>query len=367
MEENFTDWQAKAKWLAQILIISITLNAGLVATLCYFAVRDKKTFMSYELKPLEERPGKASLTQTNEEVLGAFSLLSFDDLIRTLKDKTLVEEGYTKRDLALTCLVSMHHFDFEKALPHLDQKPKQATFIDEDGSDLNLVFYPNLTDQHFDVIRQFAKQEKYPITTEGLFKWLQATPTPPLKKAFARTFEFQALKTLFTHTGDAINDDAIFDLILSTNYQTMQKSIDIIRHHPQFTLETKRDVLTCLMRENSAVAASILVDTDFHFAAKRLSNPDLTLLMDLLPAESIHYKALAAHVQDSLRDIAIETPPAPSLEKPDSKRVHIIADGDTLWDISRHYKISLDELKKANSIESEYRLRPGNKLMIPQG
>ncbi len=364
-ENNFTDWQAKSKWLAQILIISITINAGLIATLCYFAVRDKKTFMSYELKPLEKRPSKASLTQTNEEVLGAFSSLSFDDLVRMLKDKTLVEEGYTKRDLALTCLVSMHHFDLDRALPHLDQKPKHATFLDTDGDDLTLVFYPNLSDQSFDAIRKFAKQEKYPITTQGVFEWLQVAPTPSLKKAFARTFEFQALQTLFSHTGDAIDTDAIFDLILSSDYKTLQKSIDMVRHRPQFTLETKRDVLKCYMRENSLIAAQFLVDTDFHYAVKRLSNSDLTLLMGLIGQESHHYKALAAHIQDSLRDIAIETELLPAQDRSGPNQTHIIADGDTLWDISRHYKISLDELKKANSIESEYRLRPGNKLIIP--
>ncbi|HPE85024.1 MAG TPA: LysM peptidoglycan-binding domain-containing protein [Chlamydiales bacterium] len=364
MQGNFTDWQAKAKWLAQILIISVTINVGLVATLCYFAVRGKKNFTGYEMSHHEKRPRRASLTQTNEEVLGAFSLLAFDDLLRMLKDDSLVEEGYTKRDLALTCLVSMHHFDLDRALPHLNIKPKQATFLDETGADLTLTFYPNMNDKHFEVIKKFAKREKYPITPEGIFRWLQATPTPPLKKAFARTFEFQALQTIFTRTGDPVDIETVFDLMLSSDFQTLQKSVELVRQHPQLTLDTKRDVLMAYVRAGSQIAAQLFVDTDFYFVAKRLSNKDLAQVMELIPQDSQSYQALAAHIQDSLRDIAIVEE---QNQTSNTKKIHTVADGDTLWDISRHYKISLEDLKQANAIESEYHLRPGNQLIIPQG
>ena len=353
-----TDWQGRAKWLAQILILSVTFNVGLIFTLCYFALRDKKTFKSYELVPHEEHLSKASLTQTNEDVLAELSFLSLDQLIHLLNDKTLLEEGYTKRDLALTCLVAFHHFDLERALPHLDKQSKKATFIGEEGEKIDLTFYPHLSDESFEVLLNFAKREKFPITTEGLFHWLQATPTPKIKKTFARSFEFQAINNLFTHVGDLIDEDQLFDLILDCDWETLQKSIAIIQSSPQFTLDIRRDVLLTFLKSKSQIAAKMLLENDFNFAIKRLSNSEMDILLELAPEP--YRENLITHVNQSLRGMTIDTPSKPEV------RMHVIAEGDTLWDISRHYHIQLEALMKANDIQSEYRLRPGEKLLIPE-
>ena len=44
---------------------------------------------------------------------------------------------------------------------------------------------------------------------------------------------------------------------------------------------------------------------------------------------------------------------------------HLVKKGDTLWDISRKYKVPLKSIIQANSIQSTKRLQIGKKLLIP--
>lgn len=358
-----TNWQGRAKWLAQILIISVTVNAGLVATLCYFAVRDRQTFMAYDLTPLDYRPARASLSQTNEEVLSALSVSSYEDLIRLLGDDTLIEEGYAMRDLALTTLCAFHHFDLERAAPLIDVPVKQAIFTNGDEEKITLAFYPNLTNQHFDAIQAFARYEKYPLTTEGIFLRLVAAPnTKDLQKAFMRTFEFQALQSLFRHAGDPLTDEQLMAFLIENDWPTIQKSANHLRRYPHFTLETKRDILTLFLRDQSISAAEMLASQDIDYAIKRLSNGDLHQLLSLLPGEHPSHTVIMTAIEQSLRPDFT----APVQKEPVSApRTHLICEGDTLWDIARHYRVNLKKLKHLNDIQSEYRLMPGNKLLIP--
>ncbi|MCX6639576.1 MAG: LysM peptidoglycan-binding domain-containing protein [bacterium] len=45
-------------------------------------------------------------------------------------------------------------------------------------------------------------------------------------------------------------------------------------------------------------------------------------------------------------------------------RIHMIRSGDTLWNIARHYGLSVQDLKKWNDIHSAYRLQPGAALKL---
>lgn len=55
---------------------------------------------------------------------------------------------------------------------------------------------------------------------------------------------------------------------------------------------------------------------------------------------------------------------SPSSSSSSSGRTHIVAKGDTLWGISRRYKVSVDAIKKRNGMTSDF-LRPGDSLRIP--
>jgi LysM repeat protein len=44
--------------------------------------------------------------------------------------------------------------------------------------------------------------------------------------------------------------------------------------------------------------------------------------------------------------------------------MYIVENGDSLWKISRKFHVSIEEIMRANHLESE-RLRPGKQLEIP--
>ena len=54
-------------------------------------------------------------------------------------------------------------------------------------------------------------------------------------------------------------------------------------------------------------------------------------------------------------------PPTPQKKQ---ARYHTIAKGDTLWDISRRYKVTISAVKSANGLTSDL-IRPGQTLRIP--
>jgi LysM repeat protein len=67
-----------------------------------------------------------------------------------------------------------------------------------------------------------------------------------------------------------------------------------------------------------------------------------------------------------------KTPPIPSVQpkkvvtapQPVKERVYIIQEGDSLWKISRQFKVSIDALKAKNQLKSD-KLKPGITLKIP--
>lgn len=61
---------------------------------------------------------------------------------------------------------------------------------------------------------------------------------------------------------------------------------------------------------------------------------------------------------------AAEFPKIPADERV-SVAEHVVASGDTLWDIARSYGVALDTLREANPAVRPERIRPGDRLLIP--
>jgi LysM repeat protein len=51
---------------------------------------------------------------------------------------------------------------------------------------------------------------------------------------------------------------------------------------------------------------------------------------------------------------------------PEYGRSHLVCRGDTLWDISRRYGVSVDDLKRANGLRGRAIIKPGQRLLIPE-
>ncbi|MBI5346773.1 MAG: hypothetical protein HZB76_06515 [Chlamydiae bacterium] len=109
-------WQRRIKILIISLIISGVLNSLFLGVFIYSAIKDKQFYAVFSSKRPIKFPS-AKKEMNNPQYLAYFSSFSFRDLLPYLFNTELVEEGYTKRDLALACLVSFHNFNIEKALP----------------------------------------------------------------------------------------------------------------------------------------------------------------------------------------------------------------------------------------------------------
>ncbi|MDE3047872.1 MAG: hypothetical protein KGI83_05925, partial [Verrucomicrobiota bacterium] len=98
----------KLKILSWALIFSGALNVAFIGALAY--TRLENTAMVSTIM------GKKEIVPTNVTVFNAMSRLTFRELVSYLTNRELIEEGYTKRDLAIAALVAYHHFNLEKAL-----------------------------------------------------------------------------------------------------------------------------------------------------------------------------------------------------------------------------------------------------------
>src|SRR5579871_1376130 len=169
-------WSRRNKWLTQALIISGTLNIGLIATFAYFVMKDKQETLAIELKPALK---EISTPESNSHLLRSYSLLPYQELLLRLESKELIEEGLTKRDLSLACLVAFHHFNLDKALGGLPLQKRSIPFTNSEGQEtLDISVFPGLADYQFQAILQYAKTEKWPLTSQGLFYELKRSPLP---------------------------------------------------------------------------------------------------------------------------------------------------------------------------------------------
>lgn len=166
----------KRSWLGQAFIVSIAMNIGLMSSLVYIACKKNIQTVDFPVdKAASEVVSKSFYTSTSStDVLPEFFDASFEELFQYLADDTLVEDGYRKRDFALACLVSFHHFDIKKALSGTQLQERFLEFTHKDGGEkITLKVYPGLDDEQFDAIGHFAKVEKWPLTTQGIFFELQ--------------------------------------------------------------------------------------------------------------------------------------------------------------------------------------------------
>lgn len=58
-------------------------------------------------------------------------------------------------------------------------------------------------------------------------------------------------------------------------------------------------------------------------------------------------------------------PALSTVKRMPARREHTVADGETLWGIARKYDTTVENLRRANSLDEDDQIRPGQKLRIP--
>ena len=407
--------------LTKALIVSGALNFVFLFLLIFLLIRDKPPAPYFELKPAEttERQAPMALDRTNAQVIRQFRNLSFEQLVAKLSDTQLVENGYTQRDIALACLVALHHFDLQRALLGMAQPEQQRVLAygrHRDGSPAELTIYPGLTAQQFDTIIHYANTEKWPLTSKGLFLRLrsslhkQEVPDPSLVDAFLLTPEFLTVEMLFNRSDIPVEKAELLKVLYDGDWQTLAAFSSQQRTLQDLSPARRQWFLVNYVEHGSQAAAYLLLKSDGDFATRKLDDKHILTLLRLLsvktpeaqqfalaqltsprsnavwalaahrlylyageepPDKFQHQAALERFVQKKTPamltkkrvQVVKRIPKTQSIKALDSK-VYIVQEGDSLWKISRKFKVDINKLRKTNNLQSD-KLKVGSSLKIP--
>ncbi len=408
---NDNSWVRRTKWLTQALIISGTLNIGLIATFAYFVLKEKQEALTIEQKPSVK---EAANDPTNAQLLYAYSLLPYPELLLRLESKNLIEDGLTKRDLALACLTAFHHFNLDRALGGLPLQKRTLPFTNSEGQEtIEIPIFPGLADYQYQAIIQYAKTEKWPLTSQGLFYELKRSLSPrdpSLLDAFFLSPEYHAVSTLLTRTNISLSREHIIELICEGDWKSLFHLTEQQRMSLDLTPDRRRLFLLDYLSNQSKIAAKIFLESDLDFVSKRLDDSQILTLLDLYPDNNASLESLAKELLTSPRTDAVrkraasllysltgepfpepyqheialrrflpqlapkpiieQAPPAivqtqlPPSPKP-KKKIHTVEPGDSLWKIARKYRVTIEDIMRINHLETE-KLRLGKQLEIPE-
>ncbi len=391
MTEEDGPWIKRTRFLTQALVLSGALNICLVATFLYSVLKDKHEILSVSQK--EVNHNAITPVRTNEELLQAYSFLPFSELLLRLDNLEPIEEGLSKRDIALACLVAFHHFPLEKSLGGWTPQKRQISMRNMEGQEaISVNVFPGLSDFQFQAIAQFAKTEKWPLSSQGLFyelKRQEGNHDLSLLETFYLTPEFHLVSTLFFKTGLPLTKAEIITLLTSGEWSLLSDWMNQQNILSDISVEARRAFLLSYLDRNSPIAAELLFKSENEFCLKKLSDPQMLFLLSVLKAKEISCESfvrelIASPRTDAVRDfagslyptfIAKQPEPTPVQEEPKviqtalpvekKKIIHTVEAGENLWKIARKYHVTADAIMHHNHLETD-KVKPGRKLEIPE-
>ena len=414
----------KIHFLTRWLFISGAVNIVVLAFLFYWMIRERPPAPYYELKPAakQEQQIPLAMDHTNAEMLRSLRGLPLEQLVAKLGDSQLIENGYSQRDLVLACMVSLHHFDLARALQGLQIPTQERKLVygrNSEGKSVEITVYPGLPDAYFQTITLYANTEKWPLTSKGLYLTLKRTlikkepPEQSLIEAFHLTPEFTSVEMLFNRSEAPLDKVELHKLLAEGSWSMLSTFAEHQRSTQDLSPARRQKFLLEYIEQGSRTAAYLLLKTDNEFALRKLDDRTVLLLLRLLqlktpeaeqyalnqltsprsnsvwkmaakrlyqyagetpPANYQHQAALERFVRKKTGGVdekvaAVIIPPSKPLKTAPSpksigKLTHKVQEGDSLWKISRRYKVDIEKLKKANNLTTE-KLKPGMTLKIP--
>jgi len=389
----------KLRRISIALSISGGLNIVLIVFIVYAYIKERPPTTFCESKPIKS-VSLARRDTSNSKAIKVMRLMPPENLVALLKDKRLVENGYSYRDLALASLITWHHFNFAKAIATLPPpKEKRVITVNDERSDpIDLTVFADVKEAHFDAAIHFFQTEKWPYTSEGLYQRLKETANRfdrSLDYAFYITPEFLNIELLFTRAENRPSRKDLLTLLLDGSWDLLQSFCLEQKREQDLSDEKRRALLLGFLQQNSKTAAQLLLLNDFDFAAKKLDDNTVGKILSLatsrtIPAAKYALTMLTSPRGDSVwreaakrlyefageeaplamsrEDVLARFIPSTNKEKKTpmrrSKHAYIVQEGDSLWKISRRFHIDIETLKQENGL-MEDTLQPESLLFIP--
>jgi LysM repeat protein len=294
------------------------------------------------------------------------------------------------------------------------------------GSPAEMTILPGLTDTHYQAIMSFVQREEWPLTSQGLFLQLKRddqknlSSSQSLLDSFYLTPEFLSVETLFSRSGVVVDKLNLLKVVLEGDWNALSSFAEQQKSAQDLTPARRQAFLLHAVDQGSHSAAELLLKTDADFAARKLNDASILKLLALLdektpaaeqfalsqltsprtdavwkmaaerlygyvgeklPEKNQHHAALERFVEKS-SIVAVANPQPQTILPPikpqktpvcpypkqtknqQSVKYYVVQEGDSLWKISRAYKVDIEKIKKFNCLGSDF-LKPGTILKIP--
>lgn len=396
--------------LTQVIIVSGFLNIGLISFFFYTWIQEKPILLPYEHMPATEEQQQAPLAdfRGNVEVVQQFQSMDFDQLVGKLSSRELVEDGYSQRDLALACLVNYHHFNLQRALSGYSLQSRILR-IEEGERVENIEIFPALSDEHYLKIVQFIQQERWPLTSQGIFLALKQRDYHEditLAQAFFLSEEYTSVEMLLARSDVAITKKEVLDIILDSDWHMLADFAQKQRISQDLSSPRRQSFLLNYIIRKSETAAMVMLKTDKFFAAKKLDDARVLEILDQIKVKAPealwfvqelltsprsdevwkraaqklyfwdgeemvepydHSLVLERFISKELIETKAEQPVGQEIQKKDEEEkelIHVVAEGDSLWKIAKLYRVDVQDLKEINGLSSDV-IKAGIMLKIP--
>lgn len=302
----------RVRRLSQLLLISGALNIGVLSLLLYWALREKPPTPYCELKPTQQQIYLSDQRKCTE-VLAELSQLSFPQLVNRLSNTQMVEDGYAERDFALAILSAFHHFDVYRALPKHAQPQQKRYFSwkpNPNDPSIPLIIYPDLQQHHYDALIQFAKTERWPLTSEGLFLILKEQMNKNalndnLIETFYLTPHYWTVELLFNRSGQPLEKREILQLILEGEWPVLKNFVEQQKQLQDTSDSRRQKLLADYLKEGSSTSATLLLKNDWEFAVKKLDDQQALALLQAMPIQLPESEQFAKEMLASPRSASV--------------------------------------------------------------
>lgn len=301
--------------LTQYLFLSGGLNILLLTVVFYLSFREKPPTPYCESKPAsaKEQQLPLALDRSTIEVIRKYRTMSFEKLAVQLANPQQVENGFSRRDLALAALTAFKHFDLQRALGALPlpmMSRKVAYGKRPNGDSAELIVYPGLSDAQYEAIRRFIQTERWPLTAKGLFlqiKNQQKKEEASLVDAFFQTSEFMAVKRLLNSRAENISNQEVASMLAQGDWTMLSSFHQQQRIRQDLSTARRQKFLIDYVDVNSSMAADLLLRSDGVFALEKLDDKHVLQVLQLLDKSSVEGKAFAkALLQSPRKDVVLE-------------------------------------------------------------
>ncbi|NBT86193.1 MAG: LysM domain-containing protein [Alphaproteobacteria bacterium] len=395
IEKNIEE-EKKRKFLTVALSISIAFNVALLINFSFLVFKQEIPKIETIYKDATEI---VQAIPALESLLNQLLEKPMAELIPILSDQTILEEGYKARDLALAVLAGYHYFDLEKAISGVTLEKRVVHFEKKDsGEQFELILFPGLVDEHFFAINQYLKSEKWPFTPEGIFFELKKHLGPSdlsLREAFYKTQHFELIELLMKRNNLSPSREIILRILLLDDFQRIDHLVQKILKKSSFPKEFLQNLLQEAILKGSAQAATLFVELDANYLLKNLEDKDLLPIIKNLKTRTDRTLYFLKELTRSIRTDAIRKEAALKLyalykdSLPESKNqkdilkkltakvedhstsghsfiIHIVKEGETLWQIARKYKVPIKEIVEKNKIDKTKPLQIGATVYVPK-